>query len=77
VRIRFFIPGSIISVSLQLLNQSDISQYKRLCKSCQVNTESQDGRRERENYVLSIMKNISFYMGYVPLYMIRGGGYFL
>ena len=51
--------------------------YKRLCKSCQVNAEIQDGRREMKNYVLSINENLLFHMGYVPLYMIRDGGYFL
>jgi hypothetical protein len=34
------------------------------------------GEEKKKNYVLSNNKKLSFHMGYVPLYMIRGDGYF-
>ena len=35
-------------------------------------------REEKERMIIQQMKTFIFiHMGYVPLYMIRGGGYFL
>jgi hypothetical protein len=36
----------------------------------------QDGRRGRENYILSTMNKTTFHMGYVPIYISRGNDYF-
>jgi len=62
----FLFLDQLLQCHFNYKNQNDIPQYERLCKSCQVNAKSQDGRRERENYVLSIMKNLLFPYGLCP-----------
>ena len=55
---------------------SDIPQYKRFCKSYQVNAESQDEKRKEKKLCSFNNENLDLHISYVPIYISRGSDYF-